>query len=181
MLDYATGLVGDLQRVAGADVCGAYLHGSAALGGWNERISDVDVLVVVQAAVRGLPAVEQVILAGLARCPGTGLELSIVSRDDAHDPMEPWPFVLHVAGRDEAARVISGAQIEGDGDLVLHYAVCRGGGRSRDRRPARRAADRTDSTTHHRVGVGGRVGVGIGQRVIELRVAECVPRARGPA
>jgi predicted nucleotidyltransferase len=44
---YATRLAGDLDALLGDALTAAYLHGSAALGGWLGDRSDVDILFVV--------------------------------------------------------------------------------------------------------------------------------------
>ena len=118
-----------LERVLGQALVGAYLHGSVVLGGWSASGSDVDLLAV---ASRSLDQREkQVIGARLQhpslRCPGAGLELSLVTAEVAADP--PWlpPFELHVTtGRQ--AKVADGAGEPGDSDLVLSFAVCRRSG-----------------------------------------------------
>jgi len=63
-------------------VIAGYLHGSAALGGWRQEVSDVDALVILAQDVA--PAAEGALaraaVSTLSGCPGTGLEMSIVSR-----------------------------------------------------------------------------------------------------
>lgn len=131
VLAYATALTDELQHVPGAEVFAAYLHGSAALGGWRAHVSDVDVLVVVAADVDAPPAgaLADAALATIPACPGAGLELSVVTRSEAASPRAPWRFVVHVAGLGTAPpTIVHGEGHAGDPDLLLHYAVCREAG-----------------------------------------------------
>jgi streptomycin 3"-adenylyltransferase len=50
---YLAALVRVLRAQLGGGLAGAYLHGSAVLGGWHPERSDVDVLAVCAAPVAG--------------------------------------------------------------------------------------------------------------------------------
>ena len=108
VLAYARTLTGQLITVSGGLLQAAYLHGSAALGGWMPGRSDVDMLFVT--------------------ADGIG---SVVTVAQARQPAPPWPFVLHVAaGPGKPDRTVQpGSQSPGDPDLLMHYAVCRAAGR----------------------------------------------------
>ena len=108
------------------DLVGVYLHGSAALGAFDPAGSDVDVLVVV-----GEPSTEadqrrlgEVLFATAEPCPGTGLELSVVTAATAAT-LGTCPFEVHVATHPDEREIVVGAGHPGDPDLVLHVAVCR--------------------------------------------------------
>jgi streptomycin 3"-adenylyltransferase len=122
------------QRVAertGHHLVGSYIHGSAALGGWVATRSDVDVLVVVddKLSAQTLFAVTQALVDGAADSPGTGLECSVVTAASAAEPAPPWPFLVHVqSAPEQPVRVVRGADLAGDPDLLMHYAVCREAG-----------------------------------------------------
>src|SRR5258706_1991309 len=131
--DFVRALDAALVKVLGEAVVATYLHGSAVLGGFVYGRSDVDVLFIVDApsdeeelreAARALSSVS-------ANCPGRGVELSVVTADNAAHPAAPWPFLLHMttdpADTPEDDRVVVGG---GDSDLVMHYAVCRAAGLS---------------------------------------------------
>jgi hypothetical protein len=131
---YATQLAGDLDALLGGALTAAYLHGSAALGGWLADRSDVDILFVVadelagQAAQAGsdpLTAVGGLLAHSGARCPGRGLECSIVTISQAARPAKPWPFVMHASFGDDGQTLVRGDTRTGDPDLLMHYAVCR--------------------------------------------------------
>jgi streptomycin 3"-adenylyltransferase len=108
------------------DVVGVYLHGSAALGGFEPARSDVDVLVV--AAESGTTADQRrlgdAIVLAAEECPGTGLELSVVTAATARD-LGDCPFEVHVNTTGPEPVIVPGAEADGDPDLLLHAAVCR--------------------------------------------------------
>ena len=112
-------------------LAGVYLHGSAVLGGFDERRSDIDILAVCDGPVSAEQQAE--IAAALSErtlpCPAQGLELSIVTRETAGHPTASPAFELHLTTGSAHAKVIDGHQHPGDPDLVLHFAVCRQSGR----------------------------------------------------
>ncbi len=125
---YSRGLAETLDASSGGRLVGAYLHGSAAMGGWLPSRSDVDLLFVIDDATSAevLPGLERALVDSAPACPGTGLECSVVSARQASAPGEPWPFLLHVqSSRREPTRIIQGATMDGDPDLLMHYLVCR--------------------------------------------------------
>lgn len=132
---YAARLADEVARVAdrtGTRLLAAYVHGSAALGGWVPGRSDIDILFV--AADGTTPAcadqVAHVIQTAGAQCPGRDVETSLVSASAARDPGPPWPYLVHVvAGPDDTVHVSRPDAVSpGDQDLLMHYAVCRAAG-----------------------------------------------------
>jgi len=132
VLAYAGLLADRCQRACAGQLRAAYLHGSAALGGWVPDRSDVDVLLVTEDDIEDqrLAAVASELLAAADKCPGRELECSVVAVAQAVEPRPPWPFLLHVAAGPAAAsrKVVLGDQLPGDSDLLMHYAVCRSAG-----------------------------------------------------
>jgi hypothetical protein len=127
---YAATLTAQLAAALDGALTAAYLHGSAALGGWIPERSDVDILFVVRDDISPAAAAEagRTLLAAAAACPGRCLECSIVTASAAARPAPPWPFVLHVGFRDGEQVLHMGARRDGDADLLMHYAVCRAAG-----------------------------------------------------
>ena len=132
VLAYA-GAVADALLRERPDTVGVYLHGSAALGGFRARTSDVDVLAVVAAPFRDLPGAAAPSgaavrlgerLAAVGGCPGSGLELTVITAATAAD-LGDCPFEVHVATTGAAPYIVPGDDHPGDPDLVLHTAVCR--------------------------------------------------------
>ncbi len=145
VLPYARSLAHQVGESLGGRLRAAYLHGSAALGGWLPERSDVDVLFVTEDDVsrQEITAVAAVLAAEVPDCPGQGLECSVVTAGQAGRPHEPWPFLLHLA-RDPGGgriRIVDGGERPGDPDLLMHYTVCRAAGWP-VRGPARHGTDR---------------------------------------
>lgn len=128
---YALNVASATAAVAGLQLAGAYLHGSAVLGGFNARRSDVDVLAVCDGPMTAAQqsAVAEALSEQRLPCPGRGLELSIVTLQVARHPVAEPAFELHLTTAPEDTKVIDGHQRGGDPDLVLHFAVCRTAGR----------------------------------------------------
>ena len=129
---YARELTGQLMVVADGVLQAAYLHGSAALGGWVPGRSDVDMLFVAADGISSAAVTQmgEVLSEGAGRCPGRELECSVVTVAQARQPAPPWPFVLHVtAGPGTHGRTVRpDSRSLGDPDLLMHYAVCRAAG-----------------------------------------------------
>jgi Domain of unknown function (DUF4111) len=136
---YATDVGAALARVLGPDLTGAYLHGSAVLGGFDARRSDIDILAVTEGA---MTAAQQSAAAGALSGaageavgeerragPARGLELSVVTLHAARHPEARPAFELHLTTGPEDRKVVDGHLRDGDPDLVLHFAVCRAAGR----------------------------------------------------
>jgi streptomycin 3"-adenylyltransferase len=132
VVGYARALTGRLMLVADGVLQAAYLHGSAALGGWVAGRSDVDMLFVAADGVSSAAVMRmgEVLCEGAGGCPGRELECSVVTVAQARQPAPPWPFVLHVtAGPGKPGRTVRpDSRWLGDPDLLMHYAVCRAAG-----------------------------------------------------
>jgi len=122
---FAENLTAELVRRSGDFLSAAYLHGSAALGGWNVERSDVDILFVVADEIGddAVAAIGELLLA--TRGLGRGLECSVVTSSQAARPCPPYPFILHRGQDAGAQRLYCGSEMPGDSDLLMHYAVCR--------------------------------------------------------
>lgn len=128
---YARDVAAAAAAALGPRLVGVYLHGSAVLGGFDARRSDVDILVVCDGPV---PPPQQAAIAdalGEQRlpCPARGLELSLVTARAARQVSAEPAFELHMTTAPDDAKVIDGHRSGGDADLVLHFAVCRSAGR----------------------------------------------------
>lgn len=124
------------RTILGDDLCGVYLHGSAAMGCFSPVKSDIDLIVV---AARPLThRVKRAFLAMTAalneEAPPKGIEMSVVTRDVCRPFIYPTPYELHFsAGHldrylgdpDRYIREMQGA----DRDLAAHFTVIREKGR----------------------------------------------------
>ncbi len=129
-LRYAERLAADLAARCDGALAGAYLHGSAVLGGWVAERSDVDILFVAADDIsdHALTAAGDLLLASGDHCPGRGLECSVVTAGQARRPAPPWPFALHAASGAGGRRLVIGRTRPGDPDLIMHYAAGRQAG-----------------------------------------------------
>jgi hypothetical protein len=123
--------VGDaVHEILGSRTLGVYLHGSAVLGGYDVRRSDIDVLVVSDGPldVDEQGAVARSLSEERLPCPAGGLELSVVTQESARLQAAKPLFELHVTTAPADSKVVDGHDRAGDPDLVLHFAVCRSAG-----------------------------------------------------
>jgi len=129
-LRYAERLAADLAACCDGALRAAYLHGSAALGGWVADRSDVDILFVAadDVANQAVTAASELLETSGHDCPGRGLECSMVTVGQARDPAPPWPFLLHMTAGVHGKGLVLGRGHPGDPDLLIHYAVCREAG-----------------------------------------------------
>lgn len=129
--EYVSAVASAMAQVFGSRLTSVYLHGSAVLGGFDARRSDVDVLVVVEGALSGSQQSSAATLLSETHlpCPALGLELSVVTEQAVRHPIADPPFELHVTTTPEGTRVVDGQRRGGDPDLVLHFAVARAAGR----------------------------------------------------
>ena len=85
------------RSIFGQNLLGVYLHGSLAMGCFNPRKSDIDLMLVVEeepSDEEKLAFMQQVVLMN-EEAPAKGLELSIVTRRAVKPFAYPTPFVLH--------------------------------------------------------------------------------------
>jgi predicted nucleotidyltransferase len=128
---YAANVATAISTLLGLRLVGVYLHGSAVLGGFDIRRSDIDVLVVCKEPIT---AAEQSAAADALSedhlpCPARGLELSIVTLAVTQCPSAAPAYELHMTTASHDTKVIDGHRHRGDPDLILHFAVCRATGR----------------------------------------------------
>ncbi len=121
---------------------GIYLHGSAAMGCYQPKKSDLDFLAVVNAALSD--AEKRKFMDSLLEldhtCPGKGMEISIVTKDVCNPFVYPTPFILHYSRMhtewyrrdpEDYIRRMNGT----DMDLAAHFTVIRSRGRCLYGRP----------------------------------------------
>ncbi len=124
----------ELTSILGGNLVGLYLHGSLALGGFDPRRSDIDVLGVVHIAptLAQQAALSQLLLNDSRNpCP---IEISIITALDASLLRHPVPFVFHYSEAHREAYALGRTTLNqrndhGDPDLVLHVLVARRRGR----------------------------------------------------
>ena len=129
---YASALVTVLEGRLGEGLVGAYLHGSAVLGGWREDRSDLDVLAVCAAPVVDAAALDALAGALSVRslpCPAPrGLEFGLMTAASAASATAAPAFELDLTTSAAGDRPTLGRG-RGHADYLVHIAVCRRHGR----------------------------------------------------
>ena len=127
VIAWASDLAAKVSCALEGKLTGAYLHGSAALGGFVPGRSDVDLLFVVDGPLNRAARVDvAAVITRFEGCPGSGIEASVLTRDQALLP-ELGAFEVHVCTGPDA-KVVDGRGHTGDDDLVLHAVVVRAAG-----------------------------------------------------
>ena len=118
------------RDILGENLVGVYLHGSAAMGCFNEKKSDIDLLVVAEKELSDdvkLRYMDMVV--GLNdEAPPKGIEMSVVRRAVCRPFVYPTPFELHfsVAHLDWYRKnpVDYTEKMKGvDKDLAAHFTI----------------------------------------------------------
>jgi len=114
---------------------GVYLHGSAAMGCYQPKKSDLDFMVVVNENLTDAEKREymDMVIELDAEGPAKGIEMSVVTKDVCNPFVYPTPFILHYSRRhtewyrtnpEDYIRKMNGT----DRDLAAHFTVIRGRG-----------------------------------------------------
>jgi len=90
-------IVAESQEILGDNLVGIYLHGSAVMGCFNEKKSDIDLIVVVNAPVSNEVKRKymDMVVELNTYAPEKGIELSIVKAEVCKPFIYPTPFELH--------------------------------------------------------------------------------------
>lgn len=85
------------QNILGDNLVGIYLHGSAVMGCFNEKKSDIDLLIVVDTALSNeiKRRYMDMVVELNTYAPEKGIELSIVRKNVCKPFIYPTPFELH--------------------------------------------------------------------------------------
>ena len=118
------------REILGENLVGVYLHGSAVMGCFNEKKSDIDLLVVVneklsdEIKMRYMDMIVQL----NEDAPEKGIEMSVVRKDVCRPFVYPTPFELHFSithlewYKEDPADYI--AKMKGtDKDLAAHFTI----------------------------------------------------------
>ncbi len=83
--------------ILGDNLVGIYLHGSAVMGCFNEKKSDIDLLIVVNETISDEVKKQymDMVVEMNQHAPEKGIELSIVKKDVCNPFVYPTPFELH--------------------------------------------------------------------------------------
>ena len=146
------------QSILGGKLVGVYLHGSAVMGCFNSKKSDVDLMIVVNDDISNETkrAYMDMILELNQQAPAKGIELSIVKETVCSPFVYPTPFELHFSiahlnwyqsDPDDYIEKMRGT----DKDLAAHFTILYHRGKTLCGKPIRevfsevRSADYFDS------------------------------------
>lgn len=118
------------KEILGNNLTGIYLHGSAAMGCFNYKKSDIDLLVVVKSDVskENKRLFMDMVVALNCEAPSKGIELSIVKENVCKPFVYPTSFELHfsvahlnryLTNPDDYVEKMNGT----DKDLAAHFTI----------------------------------------------------------
>ncbi len=118
------------RRILGENLVGVYLHGSAAMGCFHPKLSDLDFIAVVEESVPDAAKLDFLgeLVPLHAQAPAKGIEMSIVRREFCERFAYPTPFELHFSAM-HLNRLLKNPQayakeMKGtDKDLAAHFTV----------------------------------------------------------
>lgn len=87
----------DCRTILAEELTGIYLHGSLAMGCFNPKKSDIDLIIVIENGItdeQKMQLMRQIVLLN-EKAPQKGIELSIVKKSVCKDIVCPTPFELH--------------------------------------------------------------------------------------
>ncbi len=95
--DFIKSFVKKNREILGEDIEGIYLHGSAVMGCFNEKKSDLDFLIVVKDTIPDEIKRQymDMVIEMNQYAPKKGIELSIVKKEVCNPFLYPTPFELH--------------------------------------------------------------------------------------
>lgn len=122
--------VKESREILGDNLVGVYLHGSAVMGCFNEKKSDIDLLVLVNEGISDeikMRYMDMVVRLN-ADAPEKGIEMSIVRKEVCKPFVYPTPFELHfsIAHLEwyKANPADYVAKMKGtDRDLAAHFTI----------------------------------------------------------
>ena len=85
------------RKILGDNLVGVYLHGSAAMGCFHPKKSDLDLILVVETEIPDSAKMEfmKQVIKFNEEAPAKGLELSIVKKEVCKPFVYPTPYELH--------------------------------------------------------------------------------------
>ncbi|MDR2515605.1 MAG: DUF4111 domain-containing protein [Christensenellaceae bacterium] len=125
-----------MRSALGEGLSGLYLHGSAVLGGFNPKGSDIDFIILAKKALtfEEKAAILDALLPLEAFAPPRGFEMSVVLAENALHFFHPCRFELHYASNYRLDYLADPAgyfrRYQGsDPDLAAHFTVILAAGR----------------------------------------------------
>ena len=128
--------VNQSKAILGANLAGIYLHGSAVMGCYNPKKSDIDIIIVTNDDMTDYlkRAYMDMVVRAHSLAPAKGIEMSIVKQQVCNPFVYPTPFELHFSevhlqwymeSPDDFVQKMNGT----DKDLAAHFTILRRRGR----------------------------------------------------
>src|SRR5688572_9537303 len=117
--------VGELRALRGTNLIGIYLHGSFAMGCFNPRQSDLDLLVLID---QNMAAASRKAMAALVLASSNHprpVEISVLTQSHLHPWRYPTPFAFHYS-ESHRAQFEQGDwkfPVSVDPDLAAHITI----------------------------------------------------------
>lgn len=85
------------RQIMEEKLTGIYLHGSMAMGCFNAKKSDIDLIVIVEGCISDTQKMQlmELVVRLNKQAPAKGLEISVVKREYCNPFVYPTPFELH--------------------------------------------------------------------------------------
>lgn len=120
------------KEIIGEQLTGIYLHGSLAMGCFNPKKSDIDLIIIIEDNISDEQKVKfmEWVVALNQQAPAKGLEMSIVLRQYCNPFVYPTPFELHFSPAhlkwfsDAPQDYIQNMKGD-DKDLAAHFTIIR--------------------------------------------------------
>ena len=130
------------KRILGDDLVGIYLHGSAVMGCFNPKKSDIDLIIVVENEPDDEIKKEymDMVVKANEEAPAKGIEMSIIRKNVCDPFVYPTPFELHFStahlewyksDADDYVKKMNGE----DKDLAAHVTIINHRGKTLFGRP----------------------------------------------
>jgi streptomycin 3"-adenylyltransferase len=121
-------IIQDLKQILAAELIGVYLHGSLAMGRFNPKSSDVDLLILVDGKISTAAKrkIAKSLIMASEKAPPKGIELSIVTLEAVQEFKYPTPFEFHFSTFWKDRYVADAVDLEEqrfDPDLAAHFMM----------------------------------------------------------
>lgn len=125
-------IVSKSQEILGEKLTGIYLHGSMAMGCFNPKKSDIDIIIVIEDCISNTQKImlmKNIVFLN-SKAPKKGLEISVVKKEYCNPFVYPTPYELHFSSahlkwfNDNPNDYIEKMKGE-DLDLAAHFTIIR--------------------------------------------------------
>ena len=130
--DFVHNLNRNIKGILNGNYIGLYLHGSLAMGGFNPKSSDIDILVITKESIGSEVKRELIRLFLLVSNSPYPIEISFISKNQLRHWQHPCPFELHYSEfwrerytkelLNGTSHLVNG-DVRTDADLAAHITI----------------------------------------------------------